>query len=112
MLILGTNTAIIPKDSARIVWLGGIPEIEIKLNKTKQKIQLNFHEKKESFAISTSKEQGLWLEVLLEKTSIYKGKNVTYKEVKIDFERSMSDFELFWYSKPINTLKNYGLLIL
>ncbi len=110
--VLETNTAIIPKDSARIVWLGGIPEIEIKLNKTKEKIQLNFHEKKESFAISTSKEQGLWLEALLEKTSIYKGKNVTYKEVKIDFERSMSDFELFWYSKPINTLKNYGLLIL
>ncbi len=112
--VLETNTAIIPKDSARIVWLGGIPEIEIKSNKnqTKEKIQLNFHEKKESFAISTSKEQGLWLEALLEKTSIYKGKNVTYKEVKIDFERSMSDFELFWYSKPINTLKNYGLLIL
>ncbi len=112
--VLETNTTLIPKDSARIVWLGGKPEIEIKSNKnqTKEKIQLNFHEKKESFIISTSKEQGLWLEEMLEKTSIYKGKNVTYKEVKIDFERSMSDFELFWYSKPINTLKNYGLLIL
>lgn len=112
--VLKTSNPIIPKDSAKIVWLGGMPEVEIKSNKNqdKEKLELTFHDKKECFTISSTKEQGLWLESLLEKTSIYKGKNVTLKEVKIDFERSMPDFELFWYSKPINTLKEYGLLIL
>ena len=31
---------------------------------------------------------------------------------KTDFENHFSDFELFWYSKPINLLRNHGLLVL
>jgi hypothetical protein len=29
-----------------------------------------------------------------------------------DFETHFEDFELFWYSKPVKTLRDYGLLVL
>jgi hypothetical protein len=32
--------------------------------------------------------------------------------IKADFELSLEDFELFWYSKPIKTLREYKLLYL
>ena len=32
--------------------------------------------------------------------------------IKNDFETQLEDFELFWYSKPVNTLREFGLLVL
>jgi hypothetical protein len=32
-------------------------------------------------------------------------------EVKADFETNLEDFELFWYSKPINTLRSLLSLV-
>jgi hypothetical protein len=36
----------------------------------------------------------------------------SFQEIKADFEDHLSDFELFWYSKPMQTLRSFGLLIL
>ena len=36
----------------------------------------------------------------------------TFQEIKADFEMKLEDFELFWYSKPIKTLREFGLLVL
>lgn len=32
--------------------------------------------------------------------------------MKSDFETLLEDFELYWYSKPANTLREFGLLAL
>jgi hypothetical protein len=34
----------------------------------------------------------------------------TFTELKADFETHLPNFELFWYSKPLVTLRENGLL--
>lgn len=74
---------------------------------------LVFHSKKDSFDIQTSKENGIWLQQMLSKIAVSNVKIFTYQEVKADYENAgLDDFELFWYSRPIKTLRESGLLIL
>lgn len=104
------------KPNAKVVWLGGKPSAEIFIKSKKgrswEMMSLTFHDKKESFNIQTSKEEGEWLISILSKISMSNNKNYTFQEVKNDFETSLEDFELFWYSKPVNTLREFGLLVL
>ena len=104
------------KPTAKIIWLGGKPFVE---HFTKSKkgnswamMTLTFHDKKESFTIQTGKNQGEWLVEMLEKISVSNSKIYSFQEIKSDFETHLEDFELFWYSKPVNTLREYGLLVL
>ncbi len=104
------------KPSAKIVWLGGKPLMEY-FTKTKkgnswEMMRLTFHDKKESFTIQTNKEEGEWLVEILSKISVSNSKTFSFSEIKADFETHFEDFELFWYSKPIATLKEFGLLVL
>jgi hypothetical protein len=75
-------------------------------------MSLTFHDKKESFTIKTGKNEGEYLIQMLEKVSISNSKTHSFQEIKTDFETTLEDFELFWYSKPLNTLRDYGLLVL
>ncbi|WP_131537854.1 B12-binding domain-containing radical SAM protein [Pedobacter nototheniae] len=108
----GFNT----KPTAKIVWLGGKPEIESftksKKGNSWEITALTFQNKKDSFTIQTNKNEGFWLASILEKVSISNDKVYTFLEVKTDFETNFEDFELFWYSKPINVLRDAGLLVL
>lgn len=72
----------------------------------------DFSRQKESFTIQTGKNEGEWLVQILEKISVSQSKIYSFKEIKSDFEISLEDFELFWYSKPVNTLREFGLLVL
>jgi hypothetical protein len=104
------------KPTAKIVWLGGKP-FEEHFTKSKkgnswQMITLTFHDKKESFTIQTAKNEGEWLVQILEKISVSNSKIQSFQEIKLDFEMHLEDFELFWYSKPVNTLREFGLLVL
>ena len=73
---------------------------------------MTFHDKKESFSIQTNKAEGEWLAEILQKISVSNSKTYTFQEIKTDFETHLEDFELFWYSKPMNTLREFGLLVL
>jgi len=104
------------KPTAKIVWLGGKPTVE---HFTKSKkgnswamMTLTFHDKKESFTIQTNKTEGEWLVDMLQKISVSNVKTCSFQEIKTDFEQQLEDFELFWYSKPVNTLREFGLLVL
>ncbi|WP_343023478.1 radical SAM protein [Flavobacterium sp. PL12] len=104
------------KSSAKIVWLGGNPSTAF-FTKTKkgsswEMATLTFHDKKESFSLQTNKAEGEWLTEILKKLEVSNAKTYTFQEVKADFESVLEDFELFWYSKPIKTLRDYGLLVL
>ena len=104
------------KPNAKVVWLGGRPSVEYftksKKGQTWQMMTFTFHDKKESFNIQTNKNEGEWLIDILKKIAISNGKNYTFQEIKADFETQLDDFELFWYSKSINTLREFGLLVL
>jgi hypothetical protein len=104
------------KPTAKIVWLGGKPFAESftksKKGNSWEMLTLTFHDKKESFSIQTNKNEGEWLVEILQKISVSKTKTYTFQEIKADFETNFEDFELFWYSKPVNTLREFGLLVL
>ena len=104
------------KPNAKIVWLGGIPQIEIftksKKGNSWEMMKLTFHNKTQTFDISINAEEGKWLVETLEKIAIDSGSKLTYSHLKTDFESKLEDFELFWYSKPILTLRQFGLLSL
>jgi hypothetical protein len=38
-------------------------------------------------------------------------KALNFNELKSKFELDFDDFELFWYSKPIQTLKDNGVIL-
>ena len=104
------------KPSAKIVWIGGKPTSETftksKKGNSWEMTKLTFHDKTETFDISLEKDKAEWLISTLEKISIYGDSKCTFSQLKGDFETYFEDFELFWYSKPIATLKSFGLLIL
>lgn len=73
---------------------------------------LTFHDKKESFTIHVNKKEGEWLVEILNKISVSNSKTYSFNELKTDFEMILEDFELFWYSKSIHVLRDFGLLVL
>ncbi|MBN2596447.1 MAG: radical SAM protein [Marinifilaceae bacterium] len=105
-----------PKDSAKPIWLGGTPEImtitKSKKGRSWELYKMCFHEKTESFEISLEKEKGDWLLDVLKNISVKEENTLTLAALKVDFENHFEDFELFWYSKPMNQLREHSLLIL
>jgi hypothetical protein len=104
------------KSSAKVVWIGGKPVAE-SFTKSKKgnswnMMKLMFHDKTESFDISLEEDKGKWLINALEKVSVYNENKITFSQLKSDFETQFEDFELFWYSKPVTTLRDFGLLVL
>ncbi len=104
------------KPSAKIVWLGGKPTVDYftksKKGNSWEMARMIFHTKRDVFEITTEKEKAIWLLSTLELVAVSADKKVTFTTLKTDFEKTFDDFELFWYSKPINILRENGLLIL
>jgi len=104
------------KSTAIIVWLGSEPytaySSKTKRGKTRELIQLTFHDTIESFQISFEKEKGEWLLKILKQLAVQNNNTFTFAQIKDDFELYFENFELFWYTKPINVLRNFGLLVL
>jgi len=102
------------KPASKIIWLGAIPSTSAitksKKGKSWEMLKLTFHFKSESLKISLDAAKGIWFVEALEKLSIYNNEFQTFEKLKTDFEISFDDFELFWYSKPIMSLRKYGLL--
>jgi hypothetical protein len=104
------------KPSAKVIWLGTKPQAtpftKSKKGNTWQMLQMVFHDKKETFEINIEQEKGEWLTKTLNQMHIHSINQQTFGDLKTDFETHFPDFELFWFSKPINTLRDYGLLVL
>ena len=104
------------KPNAKIFWIGGKPITETFTKSKKgtswEMMKLTFHDKKSSFDVSLEKDKATWLIKILEETSVVNDTKITLGKLKLDFEKEFEDFELFWYSKPLSTLRNSGLLVL
>ena len=103
------------KPTSKVVWLGKKPLLSYssttKKGQTCQTANLTFHDKKETFSIKLNQAQGDWLVKMLDKISAKKLKTYTFQEIKADYEvAGFEDFELFFYNKPVNILRDYGLL--
>ncbi len=113
-LVSEANSTI--KSSAKIYWLGKNPLVagftKSKRGKIIPMLQLTFHENCDSFEISLEEEKGDWLLTMLSNVVITKKYSFTFTEIKTDFETHFNNFELFWDSKPINMLRENGLIVL
>ncbi|GGD71868.1 radical SAM protein [Emticicia aquatilis] len=106
---------IILKPTSKVVWLGKKPLVNYtnttKKGQTFQTANLTFHDKKETFSIKLNQAQGDWLVEMMDKISTKNKKVYTFQEIKADYEAAgFEDFELFFYNKPVNVLRDYGLL--
>lgn len=103
------------KPNSKVIWIGGEPQVanfvKTKKENSWEMSTLTFHDKKESYSVQLNREEGDWLIETLKKVSISNTKLKTLQEIKSDFESQFENFELFWFSKPILTLRDYGLLI-
>ncbi len=104
------------KPNVKVVWLGTHPIISSfsKNKKGKQQSMLNmtFHDKVGSIDIVFPKSEGEWLAQKLTELSPQHDNLFTVIQLKKEFEKDIGDFELFWYSKPMEALRENGLLVL
>ena len=108
---------IVVKPTAKIVWLGGKPTPQYfektKKGKVREMAKLTFYDKKERFTLQVSKAQSIWLLDILPRLSTQNATILTFKDVKTDYESAgLDDFDIFWHSKPFETLFDLGLLVL
>lgn len=113
---LATETVFSTKPTAKIVWLGNTPLVseftKTKKGQTRHLLQLAFHTKTDCIEMVLEKETGEWFLEALETLTPTSEKQTSFKQLKTDFEIHFDDFELFWYSKPVQNIKELGLLVL
>lgn len=104
------------KPSAKVVWISAKPTISFFEKKKKgrswEMATINVHTKKEEISIHLNKAEGAWLFETLNDLSLDASGSLTFNILKNSFEKSFENFELFWFSKPMELLKSNGLLVL
>ena len=101
--------------SAKIIWTGNQPLVSF-FTKTKkgnvwEMAELTFHEKTNSFSINLEKEKAVWLMDTIGEFSVYAKNTLTFNQLKAKYELDFEDFELFWFSKPMQTLRENGIIL-
>ena len=104
------------KPTAKIIWLGNFASAEIiqksKKGKITEFLHLDFHTKNDFLSIKLEKNKGDWLLGKLPLLTPINQKHWSFSQLKKDYEQHFDNFELFWFSKQLTNLKEYGLLIL
>ncbi|MFP3595266.1 B12-binding domain-containing radical SAM protein [Chryseobacterium sp. SIMBA_029] len=72
---------------------------------------LTFHLKTNIVSIDLEPEKAEWLMKILQENSIEHSKKITLQQLKVLFEEYFEDFELFWFSKPMQQLKENGIIL-
>ncbi|WP_347216172.1 B12-binding domain-containing radical SAM protein [Chryseobacterium sp.] len=72
---------------------------------------LTFHLKTNIIKVELEQEKAEWLMNILEEHSIDNQKKPTVQQLKNLFEENFEDFELFWFSKPMQQLKENGVIL-
>lgn len=72
---------------------------------------LTFHLKTNIIKVELEQDKAEWLMDILEEHSIDNHKKPTVQQLKNQFEENFEDFELFWFSKPMQQLKENGVIL-
>ena len=103
------------KPNAKIVFVNEIGSAENYI-KTKKGIsyelsQLTFHLKTNIIKIDLDREKADWLIKICKENFLENRKKITLQQLKTDFENEFPDFEIFWFSKPMQQLKENGVIL-
>ena len=72
---------------------------------------LTFHLKTNIVKVELEREKADWLMKVFGENSTDNPKKITLQQLKNNFEENFEDFELFWFSKPIQQLKENGVIL-
>ncbi|UFH32648.1 radical SAM protein [Chryseobacterium sp. C-71] len=73
--------------------------------------RITFHLKTNIVFVDFEQEKGEWLIKVLQENTFENPKRITLQQLKTDFENNFEDFELFWFSKPMQQLKENGVIL-
>ncbi|WP_042720080.1 radical SAM protein [Flavobacterium sp. B17] len=84
--------------------------------KTKKKYNYSYtkitlHLKTNIVSIELDDQHADWLMKIFNENIIENPKKITLQQLKTQFEENFDDFELFWFSKPIQQLKENGVIL-
>lgn len=103
------------KPNSKIIFTATKPLVEFYTKSKKgnswEMATLTFHEKTNFFSINLEKEIAIWLLETIDEISVTSDKQLTFNQLKAKFELYFDDFELFWYSKPMQILKENGVIL-
>lgn len=103
------------KSNSKIIFLSKnvIAENYIKTKKQNSwaYTRITFHLKTNIVAIDLEQEKAEWLIKVFSENPVDSSKKITLQQLKIQFEENFEDFELFWFSKPIQKLKDNGVIL-
>lgn len=103
------------KPNAKILFLGSLPLVEYftksKNGVSREFTQLTFHLPTNQARILLERAHGVWLLEKMEESAARNSQTFTLQELKNDFNNRSEDFETFWFSKPLQILKENGVLL-
>lgn len=103
------------KGNSKIVFLTKNIIAENRVKTKKQYVypytKITVHLKTNIISIDLEQEQAEWLMKMFEENSPENPKKITLQQVKTNFEENFEDFELFWFSKPMQQLKENGVIL-
>jgi hypothetical protein len=105
------------KPNAKIIFLGNMPSVEYftqsKKGFSREMAKLIFFNKRTTQEIQILKANADWFVEMLPQFSVFTNKQITLQQAKENYEAAgLEDFELFWDSKPMNTLWQSGLIMI
>lgn len=72
---------------------------------------LTFHLNTNILKIELKQKLAAWLTESMLRHSIKNGSQITLHQLKNDFEEQFENFEMFWFSKPVQQLKENGIIL-
>ena len=73
--------------------------------------RITFHLRTNIVKIDFEQEKAEWLIKVLKENTFENPKRITLQQLKTQFEENFEDFELFWFSKPMQQLKENGIIL-
>lgn len=103
------------KGSSKIIFLTQNVIAENRVKTKKKSVypytKITAHLKTNIVSIDLEQEQAEWLMHTFKENAIENQKKPTLQQLKDNFEQSIEDFELFWFSKPMQQLKENGVIL-
>ncbi|SHL72002.1 B12-binding domain-containing radical SAM protein [Chryseobacterium polytrichastri] len=73
--------------------------------------RITFHLKTNVITVDLEQDKAEWFIKVLQENSTDNAKKITLQQLKTQFEENLEDFELFWFSKPMQQLKDNGVVL-
>lgn len=104
------------KSNAKLFWYGELPQItdfeKSKKGKSFPMVRWEIHTPTSSNQLNFERDKGRWLYKQLPRLQVHHKKTVTLGQLQKEFENQWDNFELFWFSKPVQELRTLGLWVL